>query len=268
MMKSSKRTSINLNRNTVGMEPPVSSLLLSKRLWAAVCLTVAVFSLLVKLGFWQLERGTEKQALEESILARADLPYQDMSIVLDNNDWRESSVIGVKVQAQVVPEPLPVILLDNQTYNGKVGYLAYQVVSVSQEQNILALMELGFVEGTRSRSELPAVQELEGPTFVTGRLYRKSLNPLSSELIPERGDTLRVQNLNISQLNELLNVELMPAVLQPDNLAQWPYEFPWNPLPLTSAKHFGYAFQWFAMAGVFLLLTVAIFVRWTHGGEA
>lgn len=271
-MKSSKRTSINLNRNTVDMGPPVSSLLLSKRFWAAVCLTVAVFSLLVKLGFWQLERGEEKQVLEQSILARADLPYQDMSIVLNNNDWRDESVIGVKVKAQVNPKSLPVILLDNQTYNSKVGYLAYQVVSVSEEQNILALMEIGFVEGTRTRSELPVVQELEEPTFVTGRLYRKSMNPLSFELMPEAGDSVRVQNLNISQLNELMNVELMPAVIQPDNLPQWPYEFPWNPLPLTSAKHFGYSFQWFAMAGVFLLLTVAIFIRWSnsaasHGGE-
>lgn len=272
-MKSSRRISVNLNRNTVDMEPPVLSLFLSKRFWVVVGLTVAVFSLLVKLGFWQLERGMDKQALEQTILARADLPYQEMNAVLDNNDWREESVIGVKVKAQITPEPLPVILLDNQTYDGNVGYLAYQVVSVSQEQNILALMELGFVAGERSRSELPVVKELEAPTLVTGRLYRKSMNPLSSELMPESGETIRVQNLNISQLNNLLNVELMPAVLQPDNLDNWPYEFPWNPLPLTSAKHFGYSVQWFAMAGVFLLLTIVVFIRWlrtmaSHGGEA
>jgi cytochrome oxidase assembly protein ShyY1 len=231
-----------------------------------------VFSLLVKLGFWQLERGIAKQMLEQSILARADVTYEEMNTVVDNNDWREESVIGVKVKAQVTPEPLPVILLDNQTYHGNVGYLAYQVVSVSQEQNILALMELGFVEGTHTRSKLPIVKELEAPMLVTGRLYRKSMNPLSSDLMPELGETIRVQNLNISQLNELLNIELMPAVLQPDNLEHWPYEFPWNPLPLTSAKHFGYSIQWFSMAVVFLLLSAVIFIRWfravsSHGGE-
>ncbi len=266
-MKSSKRISVNLNRNTVDMAPPDLLLLFSKRFLVAAILTVVVFSLLVKLGFWQLERGSEKQALEQSILARAELPYQELGAVIDNNDWREESVIGVRVKVEATPEPLPVILLDNQTYNAKVGYLAYQVVSVSQAPNILALMELGFVESARSRDELPAVHELEVPTFVTGRLYRKSMNPLSSELLPETGDVVRVQNLNVSQLNELFNVELMPAVLQPDNLESWPYDFPWNPLPLTSAKHFGYAFQWFAMAGVFLLLAIAIFIRWLYRGE-
>ncbi|HIF5634214.1 TPA: SURF1 family protein [Vibrio parahaemolyticus] len=278
-MKSSKRTSVNLNRNTVDIVPPVSSSLLSHKLWLskrfgiAVCLTVVVFSLLVKLGFWQLERGQEKQALEQAILARADAPYQSLTSVLDNNDWREESVIGVKVQAEAKPEPLPVVLLDNQTFQGKVGYLAYQVVSVGQDPITLALLELGFVEGLRTRDSLPTVTTLKSPTNVTGRLYRKSMNPLSSELMPEMGEGIRVQNLNISELNELLNVELMPAVLQPDNLENWAYPFPWNPLPLTSAKHFGYAVQWLVMAGVFLLLTMVVCIRWfrkaaSQGGEA
>ncbi|ATI44621.1 SURF1 family protein [Vibrio parahaemolyticus] len=259
--------------------PPVSSSLLSHKLWLskrfgiAVCLTVVVFSLLVKLGFWQLERGQEKQALEQAILARADAPYQSLASVLDNNDWREESVIGVKVQAEAKPEPLPVVLLDNQTFQGKVGYLAYQVVSVGQDPITLALLELGFVEGLRTRDSLPTVTTLTSPTNVTGRLYRKSMNPLSSELMPEMGEGIRVQNLNVSELNELLNVELMPAVLQPDNLENWAYPFPWNPLPLTSAKHFGYAVQWFVMAGVFLLLTMVVCIRWfrksaSQGGEA
>ncbi|EKM32967.1 SURF1 family protein [Vibrio harveyi] len=88
----------------------------------------------------------------------------------------------------------------------------------------------------------------------------------------EMGDTIRVQNLNINQLSQLLNIELMPTVIQPDNLTQWSYPFPWNPLPLTSAKHFGYSFQWFAMSGVFLFITILIFIRWirqprSQGGE-
>ncbi|HHF3149081.1 TPA: SURF1 family protein [Vibrio diabolicus] len=267
-MKSSKRTSVSLNRNTVDIAPPVSSLLLSrqlwlsKRFWVAVGLTVVVFSLLVKLGFWQLERGQEKQALEQAILARADSAYQALGEVLEENDWREGSILGKKVEANVVPQAFPVILLDNQTHQGNVGYLAFQIVSMSDESGTYALLELGFLEGIADRSVLPTVTTLEVSTFISGRLYRKSANPLSSELMPEVGDAIRVQNLNIVQLNQLLNIELMPAVLQPDSLKNWPYDFPWNPLPLNSAKHFGYSIQWFSMAGVFLLLTLIVFVRW------
>ncbi len=270
-MKSSKRTSVNLNRNTVDMAPPVWSSISSKWVWVAVFLTVAVFSLLVKLGFWQLERGNEKRWLEQTITARADAPYQHINAVLEKNDWREESVIGIKVEAEVTPEPLPLILLDNQTHDGKVGYLAFQIVSMSQEPTTLTLLELGFVRGGQTRSELPQVESLVSPQVITGRLYRKSSNPLSTDLMAEMGNPMRVQNLNINQLSQQLNIELMPTVIQPDNLEAWPYPFPWNPLPLTSAKHFGYSFQWFAMAGVFLLITVLIFVRWlrstSHGGD-
>ncbi len=271
-MKSSKRTSVNLNRNTVDMAPPVSSSILSKWVWVAVFLTVAVFSLLVKLGFWQLERGNEKQRLEQAILARENTSYQDISEVLEKNDWREESVIGIKVKANVTPESLPIILLDNQTYQGEVGYLAFQIVSMSHDPATLTLLELGFVKGKKSRAVLPKVEYLTTPYDITGRLYRKSTNPLSSDLMAEMGDTIRVQNLNINQLSQLLNIELMPTVIQPDNLTQWSYPFPWNPLPLTSAKHFGYSFQWFAMSGVFLFITILIFIRWirqprSQGGE-
>ncbi|CAE6929813.1 hypothetical protein ACOMICROBIO_GDFFDHBD_02522 [Vibrio sp. B1REV9] len=272
MMKSSKRTSVNLNRNTVDMVPPMSSLLFSKWLWLAVGLTVAVFSLLVKLGLWQLERSNEKQKLEQAMLAREDAPYQAISAVLEQNDWREESVNGVKVKTEVVPEPIAVLLLDNQTYKGKVGYLAFQVVSLLQEPTTLTLLELGFVEGKSNRSDLPTIETLKIPQTITGRLYRKSTNPLSTDLMAEMGNPIRIQNLNVNQLSQLLNIELMPTVLQPDNLKAWPYSFPWNPLPLTSEKHFGYAVQWFAMASVFLLITLLIFVRWirserSHGGD-
>ena len=102
-MKSSKRTSVNLNRNTVDMAPPASSsiwskMLSSKWVWMAICLTVAVFFVLVKLGFWQLERGNQKQQLEQVILARANAPYTEMSAVLAVNDWREQNVNGMKVK--------------------------------------------------------------------------------------------------------------------------------------------------------------------------
>ncbi|MGR5546635.1 SURF1 family protein [Vibrio sp. PNB22_2_2] len=255
------------------MAPPGSSLWLSKWVWLAVCLTVAVFSLLVKLGFWQLERGHQKRLLEQSILARSDAPYQDISTVLDTNDWREENVMGIKVKAEIKPESLPLILLDNQTFEGKVGYLAFQVVSLSQDPAILTLLELGFVQGERTRSLLPNVSALARPLTVTGRLYRKSTNPLSSALMAEMRDVIRVQNLNINQLSQLLDRELMPTIFQPDNLDNWPYPFPWNPVPLTSSKHFGYSFQWFSMASVFLLISVIIFVRSirntaSHGGEA
>ncbi|MDF2152729.1 SURF1 family protein [Vibrio sp. CAU 1672] len=263
-MKSSKRTSVSLNNSTVDIAPPVEFWLWSKPFWLAVSLTVVVFSLLVKLGFWQLGRGLEKQALEVAIQARALEHYHQLRTIIDHNDWRVESIIGLKVSADVKPEPLPLILLDNQVYGKQVGYLAYQVVSLAEEPNVLFLLELGFVQGGKKRNQLPEIKAITQPVSITGRLYRKSTNPLSSDLLPELGNPVRIQNLNIYQLSELLSVELMPTVLQPDNLTDWSQPFPWAPLPMTSAKHFAYAFQWFAMAVVFAAVSLLVGVKWIY----
>ncbi|GAK83046.1 cytochrome oxidase biogenesis protein Surf1 [Vibrio ponticus] len=47
------------------------------------------------------------------------------------------------------------MLLDNQTYNGEVGYLALQLVRAIDGRNVL--LELGFVAAKSSRSDLPDV---------------------------------------------------------------------------------------------------------------
>ncbi|GEM76554.1 SURF1 family protein [Vibrio sagamiensis] len=263
------------------MKSPSSLLGLSASFWAAVCLTVAVFLALVKLGIWQLDRGNEKWALEKAMEQKRKAPHQDIAILLSYSESK-NRFQGFKVQAQVLPQEFPIILLDNQTYAGKVGYLAYQIVAINAVNlpfnqafvnTPLVLLELGFVEGLVSRTALPKVIELEEGQLITGRTYQKSNNPLSSDLMAEKGNPVRIQNLNIEQLAESFNIDLVPFVIQPDNLKSWPYSFPWNPLPMTSEKHFGYSFQWFVMAGVFLLITLMVLFRWirsvrSQGGEA
>ena len=281
MIKSSSKTNVVLNKKAMDMKSPGSWLGLSASFWVAACLTVAVFLALVKLGIWQLDRGNEKLALEQSMEQKLKAPYQDISALLSHSESK-NPFQGIKVQAQVLPQEFPIILLDNQIYAGKVGYLAYQIVAINavnlpSEQSLveapLVLLELGFVEGLVSRTALPKVIELEEEQFITGRTYQKSNNPLSSDLMAEKGNPVRIQNLNIKQLAEIFNIDLAPFVIQPDNLKSWPYSFPWNPLPMTSAKHFGYSFQWFVMAGVFLLITLMVLFRWilsirSQGGDA
>lgn len=62
---------------------------------------------------------------------------------------------GVKVTANLSPLAGYYVLLDNQTYNGEVGYLALQLVRAIDGRNVL--LELGFVAAKSSRSDLPDV---------------------------------------------------------------------------------------------------------------
>ena len=222
----------------------------------AAVLTVAVFMLLVNLGLWQLDRGQEKLQIEHHLASRTQLPYLSINQFMDG----DMDITGFNAKANIAHTDSKLIFLDNQVDASGVGYLVYQLVSTLDSERYL-LVELGFVPAGTNRSQLPEVSVRIESGIILGRLYKRSANPLSSDLMAEQMTGLRIQNLNFEQLESELKVALYPFALQPDNLKNWPLTQPWNPLPMSSAKHFGYAFQWAVMAIVWLALMLALFFR-------
>jgi len=254
MMKNNMNTRAILKISAI--TSPIAILCRSMSYRIAALLTVVVFSLLVNLGLWQFHRGEEKQNLEHQLNVRSTQKHQPLYQVLDISE----PLTGLKVSTAFTLTTSPLIYLDNQIHQGQVGYLIYQIVKPELQTQYL-LIELGFMKAGYDRSALPMVtQQIESHT-ITGRLYTRSSNPLSSDLIPESLNQLRIQNLNFKQLEAHLGFTLLPFALQPDSLKDWPLSQPWTPLSMKSSKHFGYSIQWFVMAGVWLSLMCVLFLR-------
>lgn len=240
----------NLSSNSV-----VKSGVFTARFLSVSVVTVVLFSILVKLGFWQLGRAEEKRSIEtrvESLNQREPKLLSELtSLELD-----EPTGMLVRFRAEMVKEKY--LLLDNQNHQGEVGYLALQLAR--SENGLWVLVERGFVTAPNLRSKLPKVDWLEGVLEGKGRLYRKSVNPLSQELYMESEVPSRIQNLNFEQLEEQWQVDLEPYVIQPQ-FEQWLYPQPWQPISLSPEKHTGYAVQWFSMAGALLLLCGVVLFR-------
>ncbi|PMH44536.1 hypothetical protein BCU68_03275 [Vibrio sp. 10N.286.49.B3] len=237
-----------------------------------ILLTVVLFAALVNLGLWQMERGDEKQAIETALSQRNQQPYQPLGSIINlgselsgnavkrGEDW--FNIMGRKVSTTTVKyddqQGQSLYLLDNQIYAGQVGYLAYQltIVTIKSIQYGL-LVELGFIVAGKDRRVLPLVQEVDLSTL-TGKLYARLENPMSHDLMLEQTAPLRIQNLNTVQLSDYLDLNILPVYLQPDNLVDPLYPLPEKALPMTANKHYGYAFQWFTMAVVFLVLVVIL----------
>ncbi|WGY45872.1 SURF1 family protein [Vibrio sp. ABG19] len=227
------------------------------KLWLGIALTVAVFILLVKLGLWQWARGEEKQLLESRL---AD--YQQMAPVSLKQalaTYAPEQITGVRVKVIFEPDTTRTFLLDNQTMDGQVGYLAYQLGRTVDGDWLL--VELGFVAAGLQRSMLPQVEWLHQVQSLTGRLYTRSSNPLSSKLLIEADTPHRIQNLNLTELSRWLGEPVVAAVLQPQQSA-WPYAQPWQPLAMSSHKHFGYALQWFTMAAVLAMISLMLLKKY------
>ncbi len=248
----------------------------SKGFWIAVVLTVVSVGILIKLGLWQLDRGNEKLRYEQQLSERAQQSPRSLDGVISElqnsrtqaQDLSEQqSLNGLKVDVTLETSSGLVILLDNQINQGTVGYVIYMLGEVQgQGKQFLRkhqlLIDLGFVVASRDRRELPQLGNITLPTNMSGRLYTRSVNPLSHELALENTTPKRIQNINITALSEYTGQEVLPFVFQPQSLESWPYELLWRPTAMKSEKHFGYSFQWFVMAAVLLLLIMLIGYRY------
>ncbi len=242
--------------NTVSSNEEVVNKVLSLKVVFGAVLTVVVFLVLVNLGLWQLSRGEEKQVLEKELQLRQTMAPMSLEMALER--YPIDQMTGLQVAVSVSPSEDMLFLLDNQTHQGKVGYLAYQLVR--EEQGHWMLLERGFVPAPSERSHLPEVDWVSSSKQLVGRLYQKSLNPLSSDLAIEPQTPHRIQNLNLQQLSQWLGEPILPVAFQPQE-ESWPYPQPWIPFPLSAEKHFGYAVQWFAMATVLLIIALILCVK-------
>lgn len=240
----------------------------SKGFWFAVALTLVSVGILIKLGLWQLDRGNEKLRYEQQLSQRAVQPPKPLDTVL--NGWREASVgtqqpmppstlNGLKADVELVKPSGLILLLDNQINQGTVGYVIYMLGDVqTRDGRKQLLIDLGFVAASNDRRELPQIGKIALPIEMSGRLYTRSVNPLSQELGLENTTPKRIQNINIEALSQYIGQEVLPFIFQPQSLDSWPYEMLWRPTAMKSEKHFGYSFQWFVMAAVLLSLMLLI----------
>ncbi|WP_258186631.1 SURF1 family protein [Vibrio splendidus] len=286
-MKNSKATNTILNNNTKVDDAIVITpnrliddehKFRSKGFWIAVVLTVVSVGILIKLGLWQLERGNEKLRYEQQLSERAQQSPRSLDTVI--SEWKGSrtqaqgsselpSLNGLRVDVELETPSGLVVLLDNQINQGTVGYVIYMLgeVRFEDENNSLVaekqlLIDLGFVAASNDRRELPQLGNITLPTNMSGRLYTRSVNPLSYELGLENTTPKRIQNINITALSEYTGQAVLPFVFQPQSLESWPYELLWRPTAMKSEKHFGYSFQWFVMAAVLLFLMLLIGYRY------
>ena len=211
--------------------------------------TVVGVAATLRLGFWQLDRAAQKVAMQTRIEARRTLP------VLRNADLattpqaaeqqfeRRAQLQGCWLAGQT-------IFLDNRQMNGKPGF--YVVTPLQLEQRAESvLVQRGWVaRNFADRTALPALPTPTGSVTIAGsiapppaRLY---------EFATAASGPIR-QNLDPDAYARELGIPLLPlSLLQADGAdpgvdglrRDWP-------LPaLDLQKHYGYAFQWFALAAL------------------
>jgi surfeit locus 1 family protein len=226
------------------------------KLRAVVVLVAALMlaGLTARLGFWQLDRASQKRQLHDAQVTQRGLPTLiEAELARSPAQAFDQRHRLVQIEGQWLGAYT--IYLDNRLMNGQAGF--YAVTPLRLADDSVVLVQRGWVPRDRvdrTRIVLPAppagrVQVLGRVAPALGRLYEFDATP---------SGTIR-QNLDIDGFARESGLPLRPvAVVQEDGdkPPQDGLQRQWPKPAADLQKHHGYAFQWFALSA----LTITLYV--------
>ncbi|MBC6961288.1 MAG: SURF1 family protein [Nitrosomonas sp.] len=223
-------------------------------LWSTVA-TILVIALFLKLGFWQLSRAEEKEAsfaLLERYAQQSPVTVPESLIKLDDYLYRRIEVRGYF-------EAERTIFLDNKTHQGVVGY---HVLTPLRQVNstTYVLVNRGWVSGGNDRSFLPDIYTPDGLVYLTGVVVSPSIRTLS---LSDKQFTGKVwQSFSLDSYQNLTKLTFQPFLLLQQNETQGDGLIrQWEKPDSGSSKNIGYAFQWFSLAVMTLIIYIVLNVK-------
>ena len=204
------------------------------------------------LGAWQLSRAAQKNAIHDAQVRQRSLPAlagKDLAIVAAPAlvTWRP-----VRLQGQWVSEHT--VFLDNRQMHGKPGFDVLTPLRVTGT-NAAVLVQRGWVQRNfMDRAKLPAIETPAGLVEVDGLIAPPP--PKLYAFTKAESGPIR-QNLDLGEFRAstglplLTGLSVQQAGAPSDGLLR-----DWTRPASGVEKHYGYAFQWFALSALIAILYV------------
>ncbi len=217
---------------------------------------VAIFlPLTVTLGFWQLDRASQK----EQLIAKHEALVTEKPFTIETVEGLTlPDYQPVKAEGTFLND---VFLLDNQILSGKVGYEVLQPFRLNNGHIIF--VSRGFTVGDVDRRILPNIKTPQFVVNITGYIYQPKINPLVHENVqtysvtwPVRVQSLLVENLynHWAKSGRINPPFLESSIVRLEADSAYIFDAHWMLVNNTPDKHIAYAVQWFGMAGLLFVL--------------
>jgi surfeit locus 1 family protein len=237
----------------MGADYPVATHTLTARFWLIAVLALLAASVMLRLGFWQWSRAGEKRQLQQVIEARAALPPLD-NIALAGSAGATPARMHRRVSLRGRWLEQHTVYLENRQMDGKPGFYLLTPLQLDGMPGSVVLVQRGWLQRNFSdRTALPELPTDGGVVQVEGRiapppakLYEFAAQPLGR---------IR-QNLDLTAYARETGLPLADySILQTGRSADG-LRRDWAPIETGIDKHLGYAFQWFALGGLIVILFV------------
>jgi surfeit locus 1 family protein len=217
---------------------------------------LTALSILISLGFWQLNRADEKKTFllkqhlsgaKESIKLSALL-----DISSDDLRYRKTEMTGEYDEQHQ-------FLIDNQINNGQAGFFVMTPYKIDGLKKAV-LVNRGWIPMTKDRQILPNVTISTLIAKVKGRINNFPVVGirLKGAEIPTQGWPSIVQVVDSQVLSEKLGYSILPFQIELDTEMKDGYSRDWKKQTIMlPEKHLAYAVQWFGLA-----ITLTVLFIW------
>ena len=230
---------------------------LSARSRALAILVATLVSVAIagNLGVWQLRRAALKIALEEMLESRTKLPMLSaVELARTGEDAASQHYRPVRLKGRWLSRHN--VFLENRQMGGRVGFLVVTPLQLDGRPEAV-LVQRGWVpRDLRDRTALPPIETPAGLVEVVGQIAPPPARLY--EFVSSTAGLIR-QNLDVDEFAREAGLTLVPtSVLQAESssTAGDGLRRVWPRPAVDVQKHYGYAFQWFAlgalMAGLYV----------------
>jgi surfeit locus 1 family protein len=230
--------------------------------WGASIAAAVAMSIAVSLGNWQTRRAEEKLALQERLENRARgaaLQVPPRLVEAKDVEFARVSVRGEFLRQHT-------ILLDNRVHNGVVGYDVVTPIRIEGGE-LCVLVNRGWIAAGPRRDVLPKFptpagpQPLEGIAMIAGGRYFE----LGGEGAAGRKAGAAVepvwQHLKLERFAETTGLAVQPFFIQQTSASDDGLERVWERPDRGVNINRGYAFQWYSLAALILVIYVVLNLR-------
>jgi surfeit locus 1 family protein len=234
-------------------------------------------ALTASLGVWQLDRATQKNAIQASILEKNGLP------ALDNRVWAAIKSIANSNSPAKNLAPLlhrnavftghwlheHTVYLDNRQMQGKPGFYVLTPLKLQDSESVVVVQRGWMQRNFLDRNQVADVPTPTDVVQVAGRITAApsrlfelgTVQPLIAPSgAPSANTTPRIrQNLDLAAFAAETRLDVLPMTLlqtAPSGSVADGLQRNWPVIDAGVAKHYGYAFQWFGLCALIMALYI------------
>jgi len=221
------------------------------RFWLLTLAAVVGVASTVALGFWQLGRGQQREAMQQAIDTRRSQPPLGQAALLAGGPLASLHHRPVRLQGRWLEQHT--VYLDNRQMRAKPGFYVVTPLQLAGS-DAAVLVQRGWIQRDfLQRDRLPRVSTPPGDVELLGRIAPPPAKLY--EMGPAEAGPIR-QNLDIAAFAAETGLKLVDASVLETGPASQELLRDWPEVGSAAAKNYGYAAQWWALAALIVILYV------------